>query len=153
MLIYCWLLLQLWESVIVLCFAVRYFMSILVLQPCLVCLPGVSWLLYGSSSQCHGFVCSLWLCFFLIILTYYSCNFALQSFQIPAHNGPSSRPLYSRFPPPLPPIPHPLPPIPHLLSPYPRPPVHPLFIRSCCDTYIFYAMHWVLYGDIKSFEN
>ena len=32
LLICCLLLLQLWESVIVLCFAVRYFMSILVLQ-------------------------------------------------------------------------------------------------------------------------
>ena len=42
-------------------------------------------------------------------------------FPDPAHNCPSSRPLYSRFPPPLPPIPHPL-------SPYPRPPVHPLNI-------------------------
>ena len=55
-------------------------------------------------------------------------NFALQSFQTPAHNCPSSRPLYPRFPPPLSPIPHPLPPIPHPLSPYPRPPpppVHP----------------------------
>ena len=49
-------------------------------------------------------------------------------FQDPAHNGPSSRPLYPRFPSPLPPIPHPLPPIPHPLSPYPRPPpVHPLY--------------------------
>ena len=47
----CLLLLPLWESVIVLCFVVRYFMSILVLQSsgwgrerwllCLVCLPGV----------------------------------------------------------------------------------------------------------------
>ena len=46
------LLLPLLESVIVLCFVVRYFMSILVLQSscwgreswllCLVCLPGVS---------------------------------------------------------------------------------------------------------------
>ena len=54
------------ESVIVLCFVVWYFMSILVLQSswwgreswllCLVCLPGVSWLLCGSSSRCHGFV-------------------------------------------------------------------------------------------------
>ena len=52
-------------------------------------------------------------------------NFALQSFQTPAHNCPSSRPLYSRFPPPLPPIPHPLPLIPHTLSPYPRPPCPP----------------------------
>ena len=70
--------LQLWESVIVLCFVVRHFMSIPVLQPswwreswllCLVCLSGVSWLLRGSSSRCHGFVCSLWLWYFLIILT------------------------------------------------------------------------------------
>ena len=46
------LLLPLWESVIVLCFVLRYFMYILVLQSsrlgreswllCLVCLPGVS---------------------------------------------------------------------------------------------------------------
>ena len=57
-------------------------------------------------------------------------NFALQFLKTPAHNGPSSRPLYSRFPLPLPPIPHPLPPIPHPLSPYPRPPpVHPLLIE------------------------
>ena len=49
---FCLLLLPLWESVIVLCFVVRYFMSILVLQSswwgreswllCLICLPGVS---------------------------------------------------------------------------------------------------------------
>ena len=55
----CLLLLPLWEFVIVLCFVVRYFMPILVLQSssfgreswllCLVCLPGVSW-------RCHGFV-------------------------------------------------------------------------------------------------
>ena len=32
LLIFCLLLLPLWESVIVLCFVVRYFMSILVLQ-------------------------------------------------------------------------------------------------------------------------
>ena len=36
----------------------------------LSCLPCVSWLLCGSSSWCHGFVCSLWLWYFLIILTY-----------------------------------------------------------------------------------
>ena len=74
----CLLLLPLWETVIVLCFVVRYFMSILVLQSswlgreswllCFVCLPGVSWLLCGSSLCCHGFVCSLWLWYFLIIL-------------------------------------------------------------------------------------
>ena len=72
---FCWLLLPLWDSVIV----VHWFMSILVLQSfwwgreswlfCLVCLPGVSWLLCGSSLQCHGLVCSLWLWYFLIILT------------------------------------------------------------------------------------
>ena len=58
-------------------------MSILVLQSswwrreswllCLICLPGVSWWLSGSSSQCHGVVCSFWLWYFLIVLTYYSC--------------------------------------------------------------------------------
>ena len=52
LLIYCLLLLPLCESVIVLCFVLRYFMSILVLQSSclgkeswllfLVCLPGVS---------------------------------------------------------------------------------------------------------------
>ena len=77
------LLLPLWESVIVLCFVVRYFMSILVFQSswwgreswllCLSCLPGVLWWLSGSSSRCHGVVCSLWLWYFLIILTYYFC--------------------------------------------------------------------------------
>ena len=56
-------------------------MSILVLQSswwgreswllCLVCLPGVSWWLCGSYLRCHGFVCCLWLWYFLIILTYY----------------------------------------------------------------------------------
>ena len=72
--------LLLWESVIVLLFVVRYFMSIQVLQSswwgrkswllCLICLPGVSWWLSGSSSRCHGVVCGLWLWYFLIILTY-----------------------------------------------------------------------------------
>ena len=75
------LLLPLLEFVIVLCFVVRYFMSILVLQSswwgwenwllCLICLPGVSRLLCGPSSRCHGFVCGLWMWYFLIILTYY----------------------------------------------------------------------------------
>ena len=36
---------------------------------CLICLPGVSWWLSGSSSRCHGVVCGLWLWYFLIILT------------------------------------------------------------------------------------
>ena len=66
----CLLLLPLWDSVIVLCFVVRFFMSLLVLQSswwgrenwllCLVCLPGISWLLCGSSSRCYGLVCRLW---------------------------------------------------------------------------------------------
>ena len=78
---FCLLLLPLWESAIALCFVVRYFMSILVLQSSwwgreswllyLICLPGVSWWLSGSSSRCHGVVCGLWLWYFLIILTYY----------------------------------------------------------------------------------
>ena len=81
LLTFCLLLLLLWESVIILSFVVRYFMSILVLQSswwgreswllCLICLPGVSWWLSGSSSWCHGVVCSLGLWYFLIILTYY----------------------------------------------------------------------------------
>ena len=83
LLTFCLLLLPLWESVIVLCFVVRYFMSILVLQSSWwgreswllrsICLPGVSWWLSGSSSGCHGVVFSLWLWYFLIILTYYFC--------------------------------------------------------------------------------
>ena len=53
-----------WDSVFFICFVVRYFVSIIVLQSswwgreslllCLVCLPGVSSLLCGSSSRCHG---------------------------------------------------------------------------------------------------
>ena len=63
LLTFCLLLLSLWESVIVLCFVVCYFMSILELQSswwerkswllCLICLPGVSWWLRGSSFRCH----------------------------------------------------------------------------------------------------
>ena len=41
---------------------------------CLICFPGVSWWLSGSSSRCHGVVCGLWLWYFLIILTYYFCK-------------------------------------------------------------------------------
>ena len=36
---------------------------------CLICLPGVLWLLNGSSSRCREIVCGLWLWYFLIILT------------------------------------------------------------------------------------
>ena len=81
LLIRCRLLLPLLDSVIGLCLAVRYFISILVLQSSwwgkggwflyLVCLPGVWWLLCGFSSRCHGVVCSLWLRYFLIRLIYY----------------------------------------------------------------------------------
>ena len=81
LLTFCLLLLPLWESVTVLCFVVRYFMSILALQSSwwgreswllyLICLPGVSWWLSSSSSRYHGVVCGLWLLYFLIILTYY----------------------------------------------------------------------------------
>ena len=77
LLLFRWLLLPLWDSVIV-----RYVLLYVILclsswmrreswLLCLVCLPGVSWLLSGSSSRCHGFVCSWWLWYFLIILTYY----------------------------------------------------------------------------------
>ena len=92
LLTFCLLLLPLWESVIVLCFVVRFFMSILVLQSswwgreswllCLICLPGVLWWLSGSSSRCHEVVCSLWLWYFLIILTYYFCKDFLVRFLI-----------------------------------------------------------------------
>ena len=81
LLTFCLLLLPLWESVIVLCFVVRYFMSILVLQLswwgreswllCLICLLGclvmVEWLFLAVP----WVVCGLWLWYFLIILTYY----------------------------------------------------------------------------------
>ena len=83
LLTFCLLLLPFWESVIVLYFVACYFLSILLLQSsclgretlllCLVCLPGYSRWLCGSSSQYHGFVCSLWLWYFLIIFTYYFC--------------------------------------------------------------------------------
>ena len=67
--IHCWLLFSLWESVIALCFVVRYFIFTLVLQSCwwgreswllcfYFCLPSALWLLCGSSLRCHGLVCS-----------------------------------------------------------------------------------------------
>ena len=42
----------------------------------IVCLPGVSWLLTlcGYSSQCHEFVCSLWLWYSLTIFGCHSCE-------------------------------------------------------------------------------
>ena len=64
LLTFCLLLLLLWEAVIVLCFGVRYFMSILVLQSswcgregwllCLICFPGVSGWLSGSYCGAMG---------------------------------------------------------------------------------------------------
>ena len=76
---FCSLLLPLWESVIVICLVLRYFMPILVLQSswwgreswllCLVYFPGVLRWLCGLSSRCHGFVCGLWQWYLLIILT------------------------------------------------------------------------------------
>ena len=77
LLIRCWLLLPLWDSVIVLCFLCALLCVAIIsmgkreLVVCFVCLLGVSWLLRGSSSRYHGFVCSLWLWYILIIITYY----------------------------------------------------------------------------------
>ena len=77
LLIHCWLLLPLWDSVIVLCFVCELLCVAIIsmgkreLVVCFVCLIGVSWLLCGSSSRYHGFVCSLWLWYILIIITYY----------------------------------------------------------------------------------
>ena len=97
LLTFCLLLLLLWESVIVLCFVVCYFMSSLVLQSswwgreswllCLICLPGVSWWLSGSSWRCHGVVCGLWLWYFLIILTYYFCCISNIDHFMPQHTA------------------------------------------------------------------
>ena len=61
-LIYCGLLLQSWDSVIVLCFAVRYFMSILVFAALLSlslpswCLVIVGWLCLAVPWVCLQFV-------------------------------------------------------------------------------------------------
>ena len=41
---------------------------------CLFYIPGVLWLLCGYSSQCHGFVCSLWLWYSLTIFECHSCE-------------------------------------------------------------------------------
>ena len=69
MVIHCWLLLSLWESVIVLYFVVRYFIFTIILQSswwgreswllCFYfCIPSALWLLCGSSLRCHVFVYS-----------------------------------------------------------------------------------------------
>ena len=80
LLIRCWLLLPLWDSVIILCFVVRYFVSILVLKSswwgreswllCFVCLPGVSRLLCGSSSRCQGLNCGISWSYSLFLLKF-----------------------------------------------------------------------------------
>ena len=48
---------------------------------CLVCLSGVSCLLCGYSSQCHGFVCSLRLWYSPLILTFFWCYSCEQRWQ------------------------------------------------------------------------
>ena len=67
LLTFCLLLLPLWESVVVLCFVVRYFMSVLVLQSSLWgragcfalsswCLVVVGWLFFAVPWGCLRFV-------------------------------------------------------------------------------------------------
>ena len=65
LLTFCFLLLPLWNSVIVLCFVIRYFMSILVLQSSWLvallnssswCLLMVKWLFLAVPWGCLGFV-------------------------------------------------------------------------------------------------
>ena len=74
-----------WLSVfcVGLCFGMHYFVSVIVLQSslrgrenwllCFNCLSYVLFLLIfcGSSSRCHGLVCSVWLWYFLVIFTYF----------------------------------------------------------------------------------
>ena len=66
-----------------LCFGMHYFMSFLVLQPswrgrgswllCSYCLLDVLLLVMScsSSARCHGLACSLFLWYFLVVLTYF----------------------------------------------------------------------------------
>ena len=73
-----------WEFCVCLCFVMHYFVSILVLQSswreslllCYYCLTDLLLLqmFCGSSSRCHGLVCSMCLWYFLIILTYFLCE-------------------------------------------------------------------------------
>ena len=80
---------------------------------CFICLPGVSWWLSGSSSRCHGVVCSLWLWYFLIILTYYFwvflCNLLVHVlFPDTSYHSHDQKPICVQncemLPPPPPPI-------------------------------------------------
>ena len=72
---------QIYVKPVYVCWMHRYAQTLLQSSWCgresllffLVCLPSVSWLLCGSSSLCHGFVCSLWLWYFLIMLTISEC--------------------------------------------------------------------------------
>ena len=103
LLTFCLLLLPLWESVIVLCFVVRCFVSVLVLHSswwgreswllCLICLPGVSRWLSGSSSRCHRVFCGLWLGYFLIILTIFVITRGVQYVMQSAFITPSTNVL------------------------------------------------------------
>ena len=45
-------------------------------------LLATSWLLCGSSSRCNGFVCSLWLWYFLIINTNYFQNISTNKWDV-----------------------------------------------------------------------
>ena len=81
LLIRCWLLLKLKCSVNVPCFVVHGYVSFLVLQSSwwgreswllyFVCLSDVLWFLCSSPSRCRALVFSVWLWYFLIILTYF----------------------------------------------------------------------------------
>ena len=62
----------------------------------LICLPGVSWWLSGSSSRCHGVVWGLWLWYFLIILTYYFFLLTYVKFSRQWRNLPTTTKNYLR---------------------------------------------------------
>ena len=80
----CWFIVlctshRLWNFCVWFRFVKHYLVSFLVLQSsrrgregwllCINCLPDVLLVFCGSSSQCHKLVCSMWLWYFLIILT------------------------------------------------------------------------------------
>ena len=47
----------------------------------LLCVLSVSWLLCGSSSRCHGFVCSLWLWYLVFILIIFNLEHPIGPFE------------------------------------------------------------------------
>ena len=47
----------------------------------LLCVPSVSWLLCGSSSRCHWFVCSLWLWYLVFILIIFNLEHPIGPFE------------------------------------------------------------------------